>query len=339
MKYLISVACSFLILISCTSSVDKKEAIQFPLNISGIYQDLIKSARIPMSGGPIKVFESGHLLVFQISNSKDVFMLDGNDGKFQKIALNPPDTIGRMVYRYDPVSFVFPYNSGFVYLKNGSEMNSLGKFGIKNDRLKINGINLSNPVKILHLSEDILISYWAGGTIDNSTSPGGVFITDISKNTTNLVVSKSENWAEITSSGDKIFVLEKYSPIITIYDFKGRKIQTIEMTKPKFLKYEKRVRPPGYLQMPAEKKVSYLEDYCLDFFQKGDSTYFLHQVFSAKGNAFNKDYILSIFSNGKLKEIKLEFEAMNFSSTGEIFFIYETDSGQFLTKKPVSKLY
>jgi len=120
MKYLISVACSFLILISCTPSVDNKAAIQFPLNISGIYQDLIKSARIPMSGGPIKVFESGHLLVFQISNSKDVFMLDGNDGKFKKIALNPPDTIGRMVYRYDPVSFVLPYNSEFVYLKNGS---------------------------------------------------------------------------------------------------------------------------------------------------------------------------------------------------------------------------
>ena len=172
----------------------------------------------------------------------------------KKIALNPPDTIGRMVYRYDPVSFVLPYNSEFVYLKNGSEMNSLGKFGIKNDRLKINGINLSNPVKILHLSEEILISYWASGTKDSSTSSGGVFITDLSKNTTNLLVPKSENWAEITSSGGKIFVLEKYSPIITIYDFKGREIQTIEMPKSKFLKYEKRVRPPEYLQMPAEKK-------------------------------------------------------------------------------------
>ncbi|WP_297335644.1 hypothetical protein, partial [Algoriphagus sp.] len=150
MKFLILVACSVLVLSSCNSSIDKEVPIKFPVNISGFYEDMMKSARHPMWGGPIKVFESEKSLVFQISGSKDIFLLNVMVGNILKVYPNPPDTIGGMVYRYDPVSFVIPKGSGFAYLKNNSELIYLSPFAKKEGSQRISEDILLNPYKVLN---------------------------------------------------------------------------------------------------------------------------------------------------------------------------------------------
>ncbi|WP_111610710.1 hypothetical protein [Algoriphagus yeomjeoni] len=341
MKFLILVACSVLILSSCNSSIDEEVTLEFPVNISGFYEDMMKSTRHPMWGGPIKVFESERSLVFQISGSKDIFLLDAMGGDVLKAYPNPPDTIGGMVYRRDPVSFVIPNAHGFDYLKNNSKLIHLSDFAKLEDTYKIVGDNLTNPFKILHLLDNRLISYWWGISTKESSSTGGVYFTDLSSNSTKKIIpaDKIERMADLTISDEKIYVLEKYRPLISIYDFEGTKLQIMEMPKSNYLKYQKLVRPPGYLQMTPEDKVAFLEDNYVDMYQQGDTTFVLYQTYFAENQSLKEKYILTIFSDGKLKEKVLDIKPLNFSLTGDVYFFSETDSGEYLMKKPISQFF
>ena len=66
--------------------------------------------------------------------------------------------------------------------------------------------------------------------------------------------------------------------------------------------YEKYEKPNDYLNLTPEEKVKFLEDYCLDFIQKGDTLAFLHLVYSARKDRLQEDYVLSVLTHGKLLE-------------------------------------
>ncbi|WP_297338588.1 hypothetical protein [Algoriphagus sp.] len=145
--------------------------------------------------------------------------------------------------------------------------------------------------------------------------------------------------ADLTVSNKKIYVLEKYRPLISIYDFEGTKLKTMEMPRSNYLKYQKLVRPPDYLQMTPEDKVAFLEDNYVDMYQEGDTTFILHQTYFSENQSLKERYILTIFSNGKLKEKVLDIKPLNFSLTGDVYFFNETDSGKYLMKKPLSQFF
>lgn len=341
MKYLILVICSYLFFVSCFSPPKIEEQLEFPIDISEIYDDLSHSAKNPFWGGPIRVVESGSLVSFQVTGSKDLFIVDTKSGDFEKLYPNPPDTIGGMVYRYAPVGFVFPHKSGFSYLKNESQLIHIGVSSSKDDTLLLAGEILSAPSKILHISDKSMISYWYGSSAKENPSKRSVFFTDLEKNSTNRIISEAEfeNLADLVAVDEKIYILEKYRSVIHVFDFKGTEIKTIYLPKSNYLKYQKLERPTGFLKLPPEEKVLFLEDYCLDMTQQGDTTAFLHLTYSGENQSLTEDYVLSIFFEGKLQEQILDFKPLNFSPNGEIYFMNETDSGKFLEKKPFSQLF
>ncbi|MEP2349506.1 MAG: hypothetical protein ABJ333_00570 [Algoriphagus sp.] len=341
MKYLILVACSYLILLSCSSPSNVDEHLVFPIDVSEIYDDVIKGSQHPFWGGPIKVTESGDFLSFQVSGSKDVIVIDVKSRRVEKMYPNPPDSIGGMVYRYDPVSFVFIKKSEFFYLKNENQLIQIGDLLSEEKPYLIEGEKLSNPGKIIHLSDEELLSYWRGSSSKQSPSSGGVFFTDLNKNSTKCIIPDTiiGSVADLVAVNEKIYILEKYKPVIRVFDFTGKDLYTIELPKSEYLKYQKLERPTGFLKLTAEEKVASLEDYCLDITQQGDTTAFLHHTYSVEDKSLKENYVLSLFADGKLQEKILDFKPMNFSVDGGVYFFNETDSGQYLLKKPLNHFF
>lgn len=341
MKYLILVAYSYLILLSCSSPSNVDEHLVFPIDVSDIYDDVIKGSQHPFWGGPIKVFEYGELVSFQLTNSKDFYTLDVKSRAKEKFYPNPPDTIGAMVYRYSTTSFIFPSNLGFTYLKDKNQLAHLEESGDIKEIYLIAGDSLFSPSKIIQLSDKSLISYWYGNSAKANPSRGGVFITDLNQNSTKCIIpdTEIESVADLVAVDEKIYILEKYKPVIRVFDFTGKELHTIELPKSEYLKYQKLERPTGFRKLTAEEKVDYLEDYCLDITQLRDTTAFLHLTYSVENKSLKENYVLSLFADGKLQEKILDFKPMNFSVDGDVYFFNETDSGQYLLKKRLSQLF
>lgn len=341
MRYLILVICSFLIFVSCSFWSNIKKKTKIPINISKFYEDLVKSSQHPFWGGPIKVVESGTLVSFQLTGSKDFIIVDKKSGNFKKLYPNPPDSIGGMVYRYNPVSFVFANSSGFSYLKNENQLIHIEELGDLENPVLLKGEVLSNPSKILYISNKSMISFWYGSSLKGNSSKGGLFFTDLERNSTNRIISDDEfeSIADLVVEDNKIIILEKYRPVIRVFDFTGKELQTIDLPKSNYLKYQKLVRPTGFQNLTSEEKVTFLEDYCLDLTQKGDTTAYLHQIKSTKNNSLVDRYLLTLFSKGTLQEKLLEFTPLNFSSNGDVYLINKTDSGQFLIQKTLNQIF
>ncbi|MFN4000072.1 hypothetical protein [Algoriphagus sp.] len=339
MKCLILVVFSFLF--GCTTTITEKKNLDFPIDISGYYPELMKSSKHPFWGGPIKVFELGETVLFQITGSRDFFVINTTTKSLGRFYPNPPDTVSGGVFRYNPVSMVFPVNSGFKYLQNRNKIISfdIPEFYIESDSL--NGNNLQNPSKILHVSEEIMISHWWGSSLQDKSSTGGVFLTDLKKNSSKRIIlnSEIENFADLIVSDGKIYVLAKYIPAIRVFNFDGMEIQTLKIPNSKFLKFKKLEKPKGYSKFSAKEKVEYLEDYCLDLFQRGDTLAFLHLVYSADVEFLKEEYVLSILNKGELAEKKLDFKPLNFNSSGELYFINGSDSLHLLMKKSLKSFF
>lgn len=339
MRYLILVIFSWFL--ECSAKIQDEKVGHFPIDISIYHAELVKASKHPFWGGPIKVFESGETVVFQITGSKDLFVLNSKTKNLLKYYPNPPDTIGGGVFRYNPVSLIYPVNSGFRYLQNNSRLIS---FEVPQMNFVINSMDEDlpeNPSKILYASDEMIVSHWWGSSSDIRSQSGGVYLTDLKSSSTKKIISANdlEDFAGIISSEDKILVLGKYKPVIKVFDFDGLQLETLSIPKSKFLKYEKYEKPNDYLNLSPEEKVKFLEDYCLDFIQKGDTLAFLHLVYSARKDRLQEDYVLSVLTHGKLLEKKLDLKPLNFNLKGELYLVDESDSLKYLVKRSLNSMF
>jgi hypothetical protein len=253
----------------------------------------------------------------------------------------PADSMGNMVFRYDPVSNPILYRGELLYLRmpyylhkiknktykhDSTSYINIGKY-IFDDIITLNGVNLffhghkNLPQKVI---EEVV------SNINLETGKSEMIFTFVGPTTV----------SNVTSDGKNIFVAHKYTSKIDVYSLNNGKYDSIYLEPSKLRKYKSIEYKKEYLSLPLKEKVAYREDRFLDYKVIQGFHFQLIGYFDRDGNQDDGFYkhLITVNKDGEIKEKALPPNFLNFDNFGNVYSLKKEDGKTYLITTPVLDL-
>jgi hypothetical protein len=303
--------------------------------------DITNKAKPVYRHSLVRFYQNNNFKLFSNGQNGDFFFIDSLGQLDFNYTAVPPDSVGNMVFRNNPVSDPYLHEGELLYLRMPFYLHKISKKNYHSDSASfqsIGGYLLHNIIALVGPN----LFFYGHKNLPNLNKEAVVSKINLDTGESEVIFSfiGPTTVSKVTSDGKRIYVAHKYKSKLDRYDLTTGKMDSIVLEPSKLRNYNKIEFKKEYLSQSKKEQVRYREDVILDYKVIEGHHFQLIGLYREDHNpeeGFLK-HLITVNKDGKLVEKLLPPNFLNFDDYGNIYSLFKENEKTYLVTTPIQEL-